>query len=63
MSTTKSVKLTIIENYIDWIYSYEYERDIAKADASRYVKEDLVDEIAQAFPELDVSANSVDEEV
>ena len=45
---TKEIKLTIIENYIDWYTSDETEREHLKENARLYVDEDWVDEIEQS---------------
>jgi len=45
MKSSKEIKLTIIENYIDWLITDEVERKEKKADAAIYVEEDHVDEI------------------
>jgi len=50
MKKTEEIKLMIIENFIEHFTTNEEERDLMKKDARLYVKEDWVDEIAQAFP-------------
>jgi hypothetical protein len=53
MKKTKECKLIIIENFIDYYTTNDSEREEMKNCAFDYVEEDHVDEIAQAFPELE----------
>ena len=48
MENTKKTKLMIIENYIDWFTTDDFERQVMKENARLYVEEDWVDEIAQS---------------
>ena len=48
MKKTEQVKMTILENYIDWRTSDEDEREDLKENAKLYVDEDWVDEIEQS---------------
>lgn len=52
--TTKEVKLMIIENYIDWVYSSDRIRTLLKIEAEKYVDNDHVDEIKQAFNNINL---------
>lgn len=54
LTKTQDVKLTILENFIDWYTSDEEERITMKQSAEIYVEEDYVDEISQSYPELNL---------
>lgn len=54
LTKTQDVKLTIIENFIDWYTTNEEERLSMKQSAETYVEEDWVDEISQSYPELNL---------
>lgn len=47
--STKEIKSIIIENFIDWYFHDEDEREVIKSSVDVYVKEDHVDEIAQSI--------------
>ena len=49
MKNSQSIKLMIIENFIEWYTTNEDERQRMKGSAMDYVTEDHVDEIAQAI--------------
>lgn len=48
LTKTQEIKLMIIENFIEHYTTNDDERDAMKMEARTYVKEDHVDEIAQA---------------
>jgi len=47
LSPAEEMKLTIIENFIDYFTSDDKERDRMKEEAARYVIEDHVNELAE----------------
>jgi hypothetical protein len=50
LSPAEELKLTIIENFINWYTSNDKERDAMKESAFTYVVEDHVNELSDLLP-------------
>lgn len=50
LSPAEDMKLTIIENFINYYFSNEKKRDLAKECAYQYVIQDHVNELAELLP-------------
>jgi ribosomal protein S27E len=60
MKKTLEIKLMIIENFIDHLGASDEYTGMMKTLALSYVEEDHVDEIAQAFPDLESGSRAIE---